>query len=267
MKLRRLFDLAVTLTTAIFGVSKSVSAQVAGVDSSRAQVRTVATAVRHVPPNLAIVRLTFVAEGRTSKIAGRRLAARADSLRRALVSIGIPRDSLITASEWYWWGGRIEVVVSNGRFVQLPKPDSLNRLSYNLQDTTFRARDAIEVRISNLGKIGATIDTALAHGISEISGVQFQATDVSLARNQALQEATEDARHQAESIAASSGMQLGRILSFSTYAEANRYSDYGLGGLVVTGMGTSGGGGTEVIPRSLPVSMTVYGRWELIPHP
>jgi hypothetical protein len=37
--------------------------------------------------------------------------------------------------------------------------------------------------------------------------------------------------------------------------------------VVVTGMGGGGSAGTEIIPRSLPVSMTVYGRWELIPRP
>jgi uncharacterized protein YggE len=266
MNMRRLTSVAAFLTVAVLCASDLASAQAAVVDTAHAQVRTVGTAVRHVPPNLAIVRLNFLAEGRSPREAGRRLAARADSLRRALISIGIPRDSLATASEWYWWGGRVEVAVSNGRFVQLPRPDSLGRLSYNLQDTLFRARDAIEVRISNLTKIGAVIDTALAHGLSDISGVQFQLTEPTPARMQVLKEATEDARRQAEAIASSSGMSLGRVISFGTYEDANRYSGYGLSGVIVTGMGGVNGG-TEVIPRTVPISMTVYGRWELVPHP
>jgi uncharacterized protein YggE len=273
MNMRRLTRLAVLVTAAILGSSGVASAQVPGPDTVHSQVRTVATAVRHVAPNLAIVKLNFIAEGRSPREAGRRLAARADSLRRALINIGIPRDSLATASDWYWWGGRVEVVVSNGRFVQLPRPDSLGRLSYNLQDTLFRARDAIEVRVAQLSKIGAVIDTAMAHGISDISSVQFQNNDLSTARDQALREATEDAKRQAELIAASSGMRLGRVLAVSTYAEADRiygggaYGEAGAGlqSVVVRGMG--GGGGTEVIPRSLPVSMTAYGRWELLPKP
>jgi uncharacterized protein YggE len=270
MKIRRLIGVALLLTAVLFGASSSTSAQVAGPDTVHSQVRTVGTAVRRVPPNLAIVKLSFVAEGHSAREAGRRLAARADSVRRALMSIGIPRDSLATASEWYWWGGRIEVVVSNGRFVQLPRPDSLGRLSYNLMDTLFRARDAIEVHIAQLSKVGAVIDTAMAHSISDISPVQFQANDLSAARDQALREATESAKHQAELIATSGGMRLGRVLSMSTYADAERffggYGDAGLQSVVVTGMGTSNGN-TEVIPRSLPVSMTVYGRWELVPRP
>lgn len=270
MKMRGSTRLVALLAAVGLAAPGSVSAQVPGPDTVHSQVRTVGTAVRHVPPNLAIVKLNFIAEGRTPREAGRRLAARADSLRRAFISIGIPRDSLATASEWYWWGGRVEVVVSNGRFVQLPRPDSLGRLSYNLQDTLFRARDAIEVRIAQLSKVGAVIDSAMAHGISDISPVQFQANDLSTARDQALREATQNAQHQAELIAAASGMRLGRALAMSTYADIERiYGGYadagGLQSVVVTGMGTSNAG-TEVVPRSLPVSMTVYGRWELIPH-
>lgn len=266
MKVQRLFDAMIVLSPTFLTAFQPALAQVTRTDSSAAQVRTVATSTRHVEPNLAIIHINFLAEGRSAKEAGRRLAARAESLRSALASIGVPRDSLLTASEWYWWGGRIETIVSNGRFIQLPKPDSLGRQSYNLQDTTFRAHDAIEVRISNLRKVGAVIDTALAHGVSDMSSVQFQASEISAARDEALKIATEDAHHQAELIAASSGMRLGRVVSFSTYAESDRYAEIGLNQLIVTGSGGVGGG-TQVIPRSLPVSMTVYGRWELIPRP
>jgi len=271
MNMRRLIRVAVLIAAALPGASSSASSQATAADTVLSQVRTVGTAVRRVPPSLAIVKLTFLAEGRSAREAGRKLAARADSLRRALTRIGIPRDSLTTASEWSWWGGRVEVVVTNGRFVQLPRPDSLGRLSYNLMDTLFRARDAIEVHIAQLSKVGAVIDTAMAHSISDISPVQFQASDLSAARDQALREATENAQHQAELIATSGGMRLGRVLSMSTSADAERSYGYGVPGgalqsVIVTGLGTTSGG-TEVIPRTLPVSITVYGRWELLPRP
>jgi uncharacterized protein len=265
MNIRRSFDFAGLLSAMIILASSEARAQATRTDSTSSQVQTVGIAVRRVAPNLAIFRLNFIAEGRSTREAGQRIAARADTLRRAMANLGVPRDSLVTASEWYWWGGRVETIVSNGRFVQLPRPDSLGRLSYNLQDTTFRAHDAIEVRISNLKKVGAAIDSALAHGVSDISPVQFQATDESAARNEALKEATEDARGQAELIATSGGMRLGRVISLSTQSEGGRYSEFGLVGMA--SIGGSPGGGTEVIPRTLPVSESVYGRWELIPRP
>lgn len=260
--MRRFIGLLTSCFAAGMGVSSSSAAQ-AGQDSSRAQVRTVATAERHVPPNLAVLRLNISADGRFPRDAGHRLAVRADSLRRALVAIGIPRDSLLTAGEWYWWGGRVELVISPQRYVKLPKPDSLGNVSYMVQDTTFRAHDAIEVRIRDLRKIGAVIDTALAHGISDISSAQFQATEISAARDSALRQATEDATRQAQVIASASGMRLGRVISMSTYSDPDRYS--GSVGLSEVSLQSSGAG-TEVIPRSIPVSMTIYGRWELIPR-
>lgn len=263
MNVRRSVLTILILVAALWSTA-SVAAQSTTDDSVRPEVRTVATAVRHVPPNLAVMRLSIAGEGRTAKDASRRLALGADSLRRALMSIGVPHDSLLTSSDWYWWGSRIEPIVKNGNYVQLTKVDSAGRLSYYIQDTAYRAHDALEVRISNLSKIGAIIDTAVAHGVVEISSVQFQATELSAAREQALHDATADARRQAEVIAASSGMRLGRVIAFSTYAEVSRYPDFGEVSLQAS---AGGSGGTEVIPHSLPVSMTVYGRWELIPRP
>src|SRR5437899_8568676 len=46
--------------------------------------------------------LQFTGEGATPAQAGSRLASRADSLRRALATLGIPRDPLVNRSRWYW---------------------------------------------------------------------------------------------------------------------------------------------------------------------
>jgi hypothetical protein len=61
------------------------------VDSIRApEVRTSGTAQRTVDPDLATVSVQFSATGATPAEAGGHLAARADSLRRALATLGIP---------------------------------------------------------------------------------------------------------------------------------------------------------------------------------
>ncbi len=74
------------------------------------------------------------------------------------------------------------------------------------------------------------LDTALGRRITDISEVRFAASDVSAAQVEALREATVRARRQAEAIATA---------------------------------GTVGGSPTVVQP-SVPVSVTVYGRWELV---
>lgn len=232
------------------------------------EVRTSATAERSVRPDLAIVTFSFNATGPTPLAAGRAVAARADSLRRALQALGIPRDSLVSGSRWYWWRGRVEMVVSPVRYVPAPR-DSITGLRQRpVQDTSFRAFDAIEVRLRDLTRVGAAIDTALAHDVRDISPIRFQATDVSAVHEAALREATQRARRRAAAIAEASGGRLGRTLSLSTESDGG-YNRFGfLSEVTVNSAGAAGNGaGTEVIQPSIPVRMTVYGRWELLGQP
>ncbi|PYO75852.1 MAG: hypothetical protein DMD67_10310, partial [Gemmatimonadetes bacterium] len=148
------------------------------------------------------------------------------------------------------------------------KPGSDPRFNYPVQDTTYRAHDAVEVRIRDLSKIGAVLDTALGRGITDISNVRFAATEVAAAQDQALRAAAVRARAQAVAIATASGLQLGRVLSLSTQADyADRFDEFTLSGAVATGTEGREGVATVVVQPSVPVSVTVYGRWELVSKP
>src|SRR6266516_4414328 len=226
------------------------------------EVRTAATVQRSFQPDLATVTLQFTAEGGTP--------AQADSLRRALATLGIPRDSLVNRNRWYWWRGRIETIPGPVKIAPRSTPGSDPRFNYPVQDTTYRAHDAIEVRMHDLSRVGAVLDTALGRGISDISDVRFTASDVSAAQVEALREATVRARKQAEAIAAAGGLRLGRVLSLTT--QADYVGGYGADDFALRGvtLGTAGtvadGTPTVVVQPSVPVSVTVYGRWELIPR-
>ena len=239
--------------------------------SARAEVpeiRTTATAHRTVPPDLATVTLQFTADGRTPRDAGLRLAARADSLRRALAALGLSRDSLVTSSNWYWWRGRIEVLPQSIRYVARTTIGPQGETRDAVQDTLYRAHDAIQVRIHDLSKVGAVLDSAMAHRITEISGVQFSATNVTAAREEALREATVAARRQAEIIAGASAAQLGRTLSLSTESDYRDREPFLVpSGYASTDSEVRGEPGTVVVQPSISVSITVYGRWELIAKP
>src|SRR6266702_360456 len=206
------------------------------------EVRTAATAQRSVQPDLATVTLQFTGDGATPAQAGSRLASRADSLRRALATLGIPRDSLVNRSRWYWWRGRIEAIAGPVKFAPRSTPGADPRFNYPVQDTTYRAHDAIEVRIHDVSRVGAVVDTALGRGITDISEVRFTATDVSAP--------------QAEAMAAAGGLQLGRVLSLNTEADyASRYGwdDFALRGVTVSTAGTVGdGSSTVVVQASVP---------------
>lgn len=210
------------------------------------------TVTRSVPPNSASMTLTFSVVDSTPARAGARLAIRADSVRRALVAIGIPRDSLITASKWYWWPQRLKLE-HGSHCAPLPPP----RVGcQSVQDSLYRATESIEVRVNDLSKVGAAIDAALGLRVFDISPIRFKATDIRDAQDQALREATTRAREQAAILASAGGVKLGRTLSLST--RSNDYTSQ-----LVLSAGPSSGNSTEITFPSVPVTVTVYGRWAI----
>ena len=231
-------------------------------DSSRtAEVHAEATATRSVRPDVATFAVTFSDTGSTPTAAGRAVALRAAAVRRALEKLGIPHDSLFTRSSWWWWPQRMTLVYGSRPLKGLT--DAFGRpVARSVPDTTYRSTDAIEVRIHDLTKIGPAIDSIFALGITEISPVSFRATDVSAAQEAALREATERARRQATAIAEAGGGRLGRTILLSSAAENdNRYRGFSLAQVSVTG---GAGQGTDVVAPTVTVSVTVYGRWELM---
>lgn len=258
-----------TCAVAITCICPAMSLSQTPADTSRVpEVRTAGTAQRSVQPDLATLSVQFSAVGSTPAEAGKHLATRADSLRRALATLGIPADSLINRARWYWWRNRIEVIPSS-RCVPRATPPRGGPNCDMSYDTTYRANDAIEVRMHDLRRIGAVLDTVLGRGITDISEIQFSVADASAAQDQALQEATKRARAQAEIIASASGMQLGKVLSLTTETDYSSRWDSGvlLRGLSVASEYGQPGPGTVVMHPTIPVSVTVHGRWELIPKP
>lgn len=232
--------------------------------SDSAEVRTSASASRTVRPNRATITLNFSGVDSVPSGAGSRVAMRADSIRKRLAALGIPRDSMLTGSRAYWWRGRVIVDLGPLRCGRVA-PN--NGCYEQVRDTIYRVAESIEVRISDVSKVGDVIDALLALRITDISPIQFSATDVREAQNAALREATEQARAKAELIAIASGSRLGRILSLSTSADDGggyRNRAYGeLAELSVSGSMESPLGGTRITAPAITISATVFGRWRL----
>lgn len=226
------------------------------------EVRTSVTVERAVRPDLAIVSIGYSADARTVREAGRMLAVRADSLRRALQAVGIPRDSTVTRSQ-YGNQGRVEIVQGPLRYAPGPRDVPPER-TLQVRDTSYRVSEVIEVRIRDLSKIGAVLDTALAMGMAQTSQPRFLATDPWAARQSATRLASERATEQARTIAEASGGRIGRTLWLSTESEDSG-SPLGLSGVVTTG--TQDGPGSTVVVPNITVRVTVLGRWELLSKP
>lgn len=240
-----------------------------------AEVRTAATVRRGLRPDRAAVTFRFSADGATPAQAGERVAARTDSLRRALASLGVPRDSIVTGTAWYWWPKRIEVVTGQRRIPgrnpnsYMLAVDTVVRAGGSWEvrpviDSTYRSHEVVEVR-TDPGTVGRVIDVALLHRITDISGVRFAATGAHDAHLEALGEATRRAHDQAQAIAEANGGRLGRVLELGSQPSSPESPWARVDGAFQGGR-LEGGTPTEVTPPSVQVTVTVHGRWQLLPR-
>lgn len=212
------------------------------------EISTSAAATLTLPPNLATISIEFTARGRSPRDAGRAAAERATAIRRALIAIGIPKDSLPTGERWGWWGNRVDMQV-----------DRTGR------DTSYVSTDVMTARIRDLTLVGRAIDTALVERAQLISNVQFAATDPERETVMALRSATQRASARAEAIAEAAGGTLGRTIELTTERRGG-YRDYEGYSFDLRGAGVEGGAvSTTVVAPQITVTVTVYGRWEFRP--
>lgn len=101
--------------------------------------------------------------------------------------------------------------------------DAIRTVTYDLQPEfdynngrqTLRgyvARNAIEVRVDDLPKLGEALDAAVSSGATSVSGVRFDVKDRDEAEREALRQAVTDARARADAAAAGAGMRVQTVV-------------------------------------------------------
>jgi uncharacterized protein YggE len=259
--MRARFSRALATSLLLVPMPGAVGAQASEGKDRPPEVRTQATARRSVRSDLAILTVQISALGVSPREAGARVAAKADSIRSSLRALGIPRDSVWTSGSMGWyWRGRIEVVPGQ-QVIHNPAPGSGGR-SYVTQDTAFRARDVLEIRISDMRKVSPVIDTLLALRLTEINGPRFLATSTAAERQAALREATERAQLQARTMAEASGMKLGRLLDLNSNQMPTETIELVTTGGIVASAGS--GPPTSMVEPFVPLEVSVVARWELV---
>ncbi|HKR07796.1 MAG TPA: SIMPL domain-containing protein [Gemmatimonadaceae bacterium] len=132
--------------------------------------------------------------------------------------------------------------------------------------TGFVARNTIRAEVRRLDDLGKVIDAAINAGATDVSSIQFLATNTDDARRTALADAVKQARMDADVIARAAGGSLGRLLAVnftSTQPILLR------GAMLETAVVTSAGGGmpsmpTPVNPGELNVIAQVFTRWQFV---
>ena len=100
---------------------------------------------------------------------------------------------------------------------------AIRTLSYDLQPEydyangrqTLRgyvARNAIEVRVDDIAKVGDVLGTAVGAGATSVGGLRFDLKDRAAAEREALGLAVRDARARAEALANGAGLRIDRVV-------------------------------------------------------
>ncbi len=72
----------------------------------------------------------------------------------------------------------------------------------------YWANNTLHVTFSDLGKVGAVLDAAIAAGANNVGGISFAVRDDSALKNEALSAAVKDARAKADLVAAGLGLKV-----------------------------------------------------------
>jgi uncharacterized protein YggE len=184
--------------------------------------------------------------------AARAAAVITDSVRRALAKAGIPEDSILgRGSIPYPWDQSSQMEI---------KPNA----EFKRYDTTYVFRDVVEVRIHDLKRVSRALDAALTAGAQKLTTLQFSSSRVQQAGQEALSEATRQARRNAELLAEAAGGRVGRPLELTTEKSSAGDAFYDLRSTHVnTGVNQTTYGLTAT-PPSAELRVSVFGRWELL---
>lgn len=150
-----------------------------------------------ISPDRAVIPITIESDASSSAAAGAQNARRTQAVVSALRALGAGAQDIIT-----------EAYTVQPQWEYLPsKPP---------RRTGFRASMQVQLKISDLQRLGTWIDAALAAGASGIGNIQFDSTPMQSARQQALTLAVQHAQSDATALALAAGGALGMLLELST---------------------------------------------------
>ena len=124
----------------------------------------------------------------------------------------------------------------------------------------YSVDNTVYVTVRKLESLGSLLDTLVKAGANNINSIQFDVADKTAAIKQARDAAVQDAKTQAQELAAVAGVTLGEITSVSFY-EATPSP-------VMDGFGKGGGGGAEaaavpIQPGQMTLTVTVSMTYEI----
>jgi len=237
-----LIPLALCARTAAAQQDRSPSAADAAPD-----VETVGTGERRIAPDRATVLLQVETKAASAAAAAAQNGRTVQAVREALRRIGV--DSAVTTASY-----------NVGPDYEPPRP--MDREG-GPRRVGYAARTVVRVQLTRLNDVGQVIDAALGGGATGVDGVFFEASTADAARREALADAAQAARRDAEALARSLGGQLGSLISSSTASGM----DPRRANVMMRMAGGMAGSATQITPNEIVVTAGVVTRWRFVPAP
>ena len=155
--------------------------------------------VRHAPDR-AFMTVTVEARAKSPRDAQRQNADAMTAVQQRLTLARVPKDAVRTLG----YDLEQEFDFTQGR--RVPRE--------------FVARNAIEVRVDEIARVGELLDVVVQGGATSVSGVRFDIQDREKIERDALRLAVVDARSRAEAAAAGAGRTVDRILKIEDARDA-----------------------------------------------
>ncbi len=188
--------LTILLAALVTLLTPRAFAQNANDASTQAPTLTVAGhAELSVDPDRAVVRLGVNAEGPDAAAAQDQVNRAMQAILEAMQGLAIPDRAIRTEQLW------LNPVYAGSR----PRPDGT---SDEPRIVGYRAGNVVSIQLDELARIGNVIDAGIRAGANQLQGVSFHVRDSEAARNLALQQATRNARAQADAIASAMNMRI-----------------------------------------------------------
>jgi len=228
------------LAVALLTMPLAVNAQAT---TSESQITATGRGEIRLKPTRAAVSFTVQGKGTTAAAAGAENAKLLEQTMRSLLAAGLRQDDI--SNRAYSVGPHYEFSTT-GR----------------TQDG-FIATNVIQVEVANISSVGNIIDAGLSGGATSVSSAQYRGDSMDNARRDALKTAVDEARRDAETMAAAAGGSLGRLLSLtSTQVPGGMPPDVFYEMSVVSVRAAPAVAG----PSEVQVAATATGRWEFIPR-
>ena len=172
-----------------------VAGPAAAQDPSAANLRTIVTtgqAIVRRAPDRAFVVAAVESRARSPRDAQEQNAKSMSSVQARIAAMGIAKEAVRTTG----YTIQQEFDFANGR--RIPRG--------------YVARNAVEVRIDALDRLGDLLDAVVEAGATNVGGVRFDLRDRAGAEREALRQAVADARARADAAAAGAGLTIERVI-------------------------------------------------------